>query len=207
MDTGCQSVLSLSIDELSSREDVCSADVSASARKHNEAVYTGGGQMAIEMSAVVRSSMGDSGGETHVPLMATQSEGSEADQDVCACCGTSLDENDYSTGHPGEHFHGSQLEVPHVGMAHNFVEEFAAEEVSDGAEITGSCLMPGQLMQHNYWYPYACPPNPYVLPPSRRLHSMGRYARLLDFLSARVKKRLVIFSNPVHVYLNCGAGQ
>ncbi|CAL8343425.1 unnamed protein product [Merluccius merluccius] len=84
--------------------------------------------MAIEMSAVVRSSMRDSGGETHVPLMATQSEGSEADQDVCACCGTSLEENNYSTDHLGEHFHGSQLEVPHVGMAHNFVEEFAAEE-------------------------------------------------------------------------------
>ncbi|CAL8278665.1 unnamed protein product [Lota lota] len=130
VDTGRQSVLSLSIDEQSSGEDVGSADISASVWNLNtsDTVTTGGGKMAIERNAVVRSSMEDSGKEICVPLMATQFESSEADQDVCACCGTSLEENDYSTGDPGEHFHGSPFEVPRARMAHNFVEDFAANE-------------------------------------------------------------------------------
>ena len=115
--------------------------------------------------------------------MATQFEGPEADQEVCDCCGASLEENDDDgTGNPGEHFHGSPSEVDHVGMACSFVEEFATDEVRDGAEMIESCLMPGQLVQNHYWYPCACPPNPRTLPPLGPRHPTRRYSRCLAWV-------------------------
>ncbi|XP_059913895.1 uncharacterized protein LOC132462397 isoform X3 [Gadus macrocephalus] len=169
---GRPSVWSSSIDGQSSGEDFGTADVSESALNlnANQAVTTGGGRTTTERNAAVRRSLEDRGKEICVPLSASQSESPEADPDVCACCGASLEEED----DPGEHLHGSPFEAAHAGMACSFVEEMATNDMRDGAEVMGSCLMPGQRVQHHYWYPCVCPPNPHALPPLGPRHPTRR---------------------------------
>ncbi|XP_056452774.1 uncharacterized protein LOC130387618 isoform X2 [Gadus chalcogrammus] len=173
---GHPSVWSSSIDGQSSGEDVGPADVSESALNlnTNQAVSTGGGRTTTERNAAVCRSLEDGGKEICVPLSASQSESPEADPDVCACCGASLEEEDDCPGDPGEHLHGSPFEAAHAGMACSFVEEMATNDMRDGAEMMGSCLMPGQLVQHHYWYPCVCPPNPHALPPLGPRHPTRR---------------------------------
>jgi len=62
--------------------------------------------------------------------------------------------------------------------------------------------MPGQPMQHHYWYPYACPPNPSSPLPPHPLHSTRRYARLSHFCFCQhMWKQTPAFLKPIHVYL------
>ena len=209
MGAGRLSVWSSSIDGQSSGEDVGPADVSESALNlnTNPAVTTGGGRTTTERKTAVRRSLGDGGKEICVPLSASQSESPEADTDVCACCGASLEEEDDCPGDPGEHLHGSPFEAAHAGMVCSFVEEMETNDMRDGAEVMGSCLMPGQLAQHHYWYPCVCPPNPHALPPLGPRHPTRRYCRWSDFWFILCEKHLVFLQTPVHVSVGCGTEQ